>query len=286
MSADRRVCLCLLALGLLAHASALAAPWVRIFTPDLLQVGYSGVEVLEHALRGGRPWGVLALAHVLSALTLVAAWRIPRRTWARRSTLALLGLPSMLLAVLVAGAGIWNGADAWPEGWPQQVIHALAPHGWWVDSGPVAWGLAQALYVGVLVVRARGGSQRELQTGWAGRPWASAESTQPQLTAVAPSLRPLVLEAHRIRVDLDAPVRPLDDDRRAQLMDLALRLQQLAPAERESLRRVGVDVGDLGAMMMASRPRRDCWLAELHAVDRSLHALVDAATRPAQVAYR
>lgn len=287
MSSDRRLCLSLLALGLLAHAGALAAPWVRAWTPDMAQVGYSGAQVLGHALEGGHPWGVLALAHLLSALTLVAAWRIPRRTWIRRSTLAALVGPSLLLALALAGAGLWNGADAWPEGWPQQVIHALAPDGWWVQSGLLAWGIAQAFFVGVLLVRAGAGSQLELAGRWARRPGATTSTAEPSLSAVAASLRPLVLEAHRLRVDLDAPVRPLDDGSRAQLMDLALRLQQLAPGDREALRRVGVDAGALGAMLLSSRARKvGGWLAELYEIDRSLHELVEAASRPVQLGYR
>ncbi|MCA9706002.1 MAG: hypothetical protein KDK70_09165 [Myxococcales bacterium] len=289
MTSDRRLWSCLLVLGAIAHAGALAAPWVRAWTPDMQLESHSGADVLGQALAGGTPWGVLALGHLLSALTLVLAWRVPRARWARRGALLLLVAPTLLLALPLAGAGLWNGANAWPEGWPQSLIHALAPGQWWVEGGVLLWGLAQALHASVLVLRTRTGHQAELQRAWAARVGASASMTPPVLSAVAPSLRPLVLEAHRLRVDLDAPVRPLDPGCRAQLLELAASMQQLAPAEREALRRAGIDPAELGAMLLSSPPRAEgakSWLAELHAVDRSLHQLVQAATRPTQVAYR
>jgi hypothetical protein len=278
----------LLALAGLVHAASLHAPWVGAWVGPTQLVELDGAELLAQALRPEpAPWRWLALAHAASLLTWLAAWRVPRRAWLRAGVLAALGGATVTLCVPLLLAGVWNGANAWPEGAAQALLRALSPGHWWVLSGVAAWGLAQALYVGVLVGRARAVAQGELQARWAERPEA-AELGVPLpvevLGTLPPALRRVAIDAQRLRVDLDAPVRPLDDACRLRLYDLALALHDLGETERERLYRAGLEPGRVAAVL--ATPRATSWLAELHVVDAGLRRLVQAALRRPSVAYR
>jgi hypothetical protein len=289
MSNDGKLYASLLALAGLAHAASLHAPWVGAWLGPTRLIELDGAGLVAHALReGAGPWSWLLLAHAASLLTWLAAWRVPRRAWLRAGVVAaLLGATATLCLPLLV-AGVWNGADAWPEGHTQTLLRALAPGHWWVLSGIAAWGVAQALYVAVLLGRAHAVALHERQARWAERPGAAALDVPlpgEVLSTLPAPLRRVAADAHRLRVDLDAPVRPLDHEHRMQLLDLALALDDLGPAERERLRRAGLDSQRLASTLSA--PRRGAqWLAELHVVDEGLQRLVGAALRSPGPAYR
>ncbi|MCH9686735.1 MAG: hypothetical protein K0V04_35205 [Deltaproteobacteria bacterium] len=290
MSFQRRLPLSLLALALLAHAWSLSTPWVRAWTPQFDLHTHSGLAVLGQALSADvRPWSALALAHALSAATLLAAWFVPRTAWARGLVTAAVLSHTALLAVPLMGAGLWNTADAWPEGIAVRWIQALAPGQWWVLPGLLSWGIAQMFYTIVLVLRGRDCAQAELQAQWTHRPGAATVASPPSphdLGLVSASLRPLIVQAHRIRVDIDTPVRPLDDDGHAQLLDLATRLERLPTTDREALRRAGLRPSALQTVLSGATGRGRGWLTELHAIDHGLHRLILSALNPTVIAYR
>lgn len=288
MSNDGKLYGWLLALAACVHAVSLYAPWVGAWVGPTELVELDGAELVALALQSeGAPWRWLVLAHAASLLTWLAAWRMPRRAWLRAGVVAALVGSTATLCVPLLLAGVWNGADAWPEGPAQLLLRALAPGHWWVLSGIAAWGVAQALYVGVLLGRARAVAQGELQARWAERPEAATlEEPLPAdvLGTLPPGLRRVAVDAQRLRVDLDAPVRPLDHECRMRLYDLALALRDLGDVDRERLHRAGLEPVRVAALL--STPRASSWLAELHAIDASLQRLVRAALRSPGVAYR
>ncbi len=290
MSLHRRLTLHLLVLAGVAHAWSLATPWVRAWTPRFELHTHHGWAVLGQAATGhGLPWSSLALAHVLSLLTVLAAWLVPRTSWARALVLAAVISQTVLVALPLMGAGLWNTADAWPQGLAMHWIQALSPGQWWVLPGLLTWGLAQMLYTVVLVMRGRERAQAELQATWAHRPGAGTLTSPPRdehLGVVPASLRPLVIDAHRLRVDLDTPVRPLDDDCRTQLLELTASLDRLVPEHGEALRRAGLHPAGLRAVVTEAKGRGPGWLAELRAIDHGLHRLINAALTPVVTTYR
>lgn len=289
MSNDGKLYASLLALAGLAHAASLHAPWVGAWEGPTRLLVLDGAELVAHALGDGAgPWSWLLLAHAASLLTWLAAWRVPRRAWLRAGVVAALLGATATLSLPLLVAGVWNGADAWPEGHVQTLLRALAPGHWWVLSGIAAWGVAQALYVVVLLGRAHAVAQHELQARWAERPGAEALDVPLPVdvlgTLPAP-LRRMAVDAQRLRVDLDAPVRPIDPGHRMQLLDLALALDDLGPAERDRLQRAGLEPQRLAATLTAPRRAAE-WLTELHVIDAGLQRLVGAALRSPGPAYR
>jgi hypothetical protein len=288
MSNDRKLVVWLLVLAGLAHAVSLQAPWVGAWVEPARLSSFSGAEVLGQGLQAPVPWAWLALAHVASGLTWLAAWKVPRHAWVRGAVLVALAGPTLVLSPTLVIAGVWNGADAWPQGLAQSILRALAQDGWWVLPGVAAWGVAQLLYVLVLLVRARATAQQQLQIRWARRTGTGelgASLPADVLRTLPSSLRRLAVDAQRLRVDLDAPVRPIDHECRMQLLDLALALGDLGPAERERLRRAGLEPGRVVALLATPR-RATAWLPELTAVDAGLHRLVQAVVQLPSSAYR
>jgi hypothetical protein len=274
-------------LGLCLVAASLALPWVQAWLPVMELQPISGLSVLLSA-GSDDPWRLLAVCPVITAVT-IAAWFIPsgriRRT-VEKTMLVLLGLAT--LGVLLVGA--WNWLDVWPEGLAQTMVRWLSPGTWWISGGVIVWGFGQAACMVALHQRRGAARIAALHHRWAARPGASmvgAPLPSARLDLLPSRVRDLVVDAQRLRADLDAPIEPLSGSQLDLLLELVGDLCCMATDERTAFDRAGLDpdaiVRDLTPR---SRTDENTWFDELRRLDATLHQLVTSVLRPPRPGYR
>jgi hypothetical protein len=201
------------------------------------------------------------------------------------------------LKLVTASCGVWTVGNfvlsqtgLWVEPGVQELISVFPSLAWQLEVGALAW-LASMIFVSAALMRRRYDGAT-LLARWEARPGADALDVQcptEKWDGLPPNIRALVVDARRLRLELDA-MGPIDGWRVRLIGDWLTQLFALDPADVAFLRVRGVWLEQVAIGVAPSAGARgsaaDDRLAEILRVDEALHHFVLAVERAPGHAYR